>query len=934
MKKLLLILTFISPLFLLGQVISNPYFPSQNDYVTITYDAAQGNQELVGFNEVFIHCGVITNLSNDLNDWQHVMGDWGNGNPDFLMTNISNDLHEFSFQIDEYFNLSPNEVVSHLVFVFSDSSGDYVGRTFNGDDIYLPITNDGFSAGFVSPNNETLIYSLENEFEIIGAASENCDLEILYEGNVVSSVEFSSNTSLDFNAQDYGQGLHVFTLKAEIQELQILDTLKIIIQPNNLLMSEPEGLEYGINFTGSNEVTFKVDAPNKDFIYVLGDFNNWEYDINYLMNKDPETQSFWLTIDELDNQDEYRFQYSIDFEFLRIADVYAEKILDPYHDQYIPESNYPDLIEYPSENVKDIVSVFQINDPFQYEWSSNNYSPPEKENLIIYELLIRDFLESQSYTDLIDTLDYIKYIGVNAIELMPISEFDGNNSWGYNPAFYFAPDKMYGSKSILKEFIDECHHRDIAVIMDIALNHSFGSNPQVRMYFDEDIGEWGQPSPDNPWFNQQPRHDFNVGYDYNHESEKTKEFCKRVFKFWVEEYRIDGFRLDLSKGFTQNNTIGNVELWNAYDQSRINILTEYANHIWSNYPEKYFILEHFANNDEEQVLSNNGFLLWGNMHSHYTEASMGYGGDLSWGVYTNRGWGSPNLISYMESHDEERLMFNNINFGNSSSDYFVQMSNTSLARQELSFVFLIPIPGPKMIWQFGEIGYDYSINYCENGTINNNCRTAPKPVRWDYLINPNRVKLLKTVKALNFLKTEYEIFKTSDFNVNLSGNIKKINLYSPYENVCIVGNFGLQAQEVSPDFPYSGTWYNYFEGTSLEVNDINLNLQLEAGEYLIFTDFETPTPDLSADIQLSFDEGYTNNCDVKIFPNPTRDFLFIESEYDIESYEIFDLSGKKLLHLNSSLKIIDCSTLGHGLYTITITLINGEIVRKKLLINV
>ena len=94
MKKLLLILTFISPLFLLGQVISNPYFPSQNDYVTITYDAAQGNQELVGFNEVFIHCGVITNLSNDLNDWQHVMGDWGNGNPDFLMTNISNDLQD------------------------------------------------------------------------------------------------------------------------------------------------------------------------------------------------------------------------------------------------------------------------------------------------------------------------------------------------------------------------------------------------------------------------------------------------------------------------------------------------------------------------------------------------------------------------------------------------------------------------------------------------------------------------------------------------------------------------------------------------------------------------------------------------------------------------------------------------------------------------
>ena len=170
--------------------------------------------------------------------------------------------------------------------------------------------------------------------------------------------------------------------------------------------------------------------------------------------------------------------------------------------------------------------------------------------------------------------------------------------------------------------------------------------------------------------------------------------------------------------------------------------------------------------------------------------------------------------------------------------------------------------------------------------------------------------------------------------MNLSGNIKKINLYSPSENVCIVGNFSLQEQIISPDFPYSGTWYNYFEGTSLEVNDINMTLQLEAGEYLIFTDFETPTPDLSADIQLNIDEGNTNNYDVRIFPNPTRDYLFIESEYEIESYEIFDLSGKQIFSLHSSSKIIDCSTLGYGLYTITVTLRNGEIVRKKLLINV
>ena len=179
---------------------------------------------------------------------------------------------------------------------------------------------------------------------------------------------------------------------------------------------------------------------------------------------------------------------------------------------------------------------------------------------------------------------------------MPVNEFEGNNSWGYNPSFYFAPDKNYGTKAQLKAFIDECHQRGIAVIMDIALNHSFGENPQVQMYFNSSVGDWGQPSSDNPWFNEMPTHDFNVGYDYNHDSPYTKAFCKRVLKHWVDNYHIDGFRLDLSKGFTQNYTLGDINSWSLYDQSRIDILTDYANYIWNNSPDTYFILEHFAEN--------------------------------------------------------------------------------------------------------------------------------------------------------------------------------------------------------------------------------------------------------------------------------------------------------------------------------------------------
>ena len=104
--------------------------------------------------------------------------------------------------------------------------------------------------------------------------------------------------------------------------------------------------------------------------------------------------------------------------------------------------------------------------------------------------------------------------------------------------------------------------------------------------------------------------------------------------------------------------------------------------------------------------------------------------NFSWISYLNRGWTVPANVSYMESHDEERLMFKNISFGNSSGGYNVQTESTALDRQELAGAFYFTVPGPKMIWQFGELGYDISID--QNG------RTGNKPILWNYFNEPNR----------------------------------------------------------------------------------------------------------------------------------------------------------------------------------------------------
>ncbi|HCC71652.1 MAG TPA: alpha-amylase, partial [Bacteroidales bacterium] len=118
---------------------------------------------------------------------------------------------------------------------------------------------------------------------------------------------------------------------------------------------------------------------------------------------------------------------------VRIGDPYAEKVLDPWNDQYITDETYPGLIDYPEGKATGLVTVIHPGDPV-YNWSVTDFQPPAKEDLVIYELHLRDFLASHDYLTLIDTLNYLDNLGVNAVELMPVNEFDGNLSWGYNPS--------------------------------------------------------------------------------------------------------------------------------------------------------------------------------------------------------------------------------------------------------------------------------------------------------------------------------------------------------------------------------------------------------------------------------------------------------------------------------------------------------------------
>lgn len=585
----------------------------------------------------------------------------------------------------------------------------------------------------------------------------------------------------------------------------------------------PAGAKDGVAFVNSGKSAIvTLFAPGKNSVALIGDFNDWQ-PASSPMKKTPDGNTWWVQIDNLDPDIEYAYQFLVNGT-LKVADPYCEKILDPNNDGGIPPATYPNLKPYPSGKTTGIVSIMQANQP-TYTWKNTAFVRPAKNNLVIYELLVRDFTSEHSYVATLQKLDYLSSLGINAIELMPVNEFEGNSSWGYNPSFYFAPDKYYGTKVALQNFIDECHGKGIAVIIDMVLNHSFGQSPMVQLYFDG-----SKPTSNSPWFNVDPKHPYNVGFDFNHESAATKYFAKNVMKFWMQQYKIDGFRFDLSKGFTQRFSTDDAS-FAAYDESRIAIWKEYNNFIKSIDPNNFYvILEHFAESSEEQVLAGEGMMLWNNLNYNMNEATMGWltNSDFNWGFYSNHGFSkSENLVDYMESHDEERINFKNITYGNAFGSYSIKGDlNTSLKREEMGAAFLFSIPGPKMVWQFGELGYDISIDY--------NGRTGDKPIKWDYYDDPNRKALYNAYSKFIKLKENNSIFNSTSYSYNLSGGIKYIKLDGAGNTVVVVGNFDVTSQTANVNFGSSGTWYDAV-GNPVNLSSANYVSVLAPGEYHLFS---------------------------------------------------------------------------------------------------
>lgn len=701
----------------------------------------------------------------------------------------------------------------------------------------------------------------------------------------------------------------------------------------------PEGMEYGINYNADGSVTFVLYDRDKNgkaynYCYIVGDWNGWKRVSGGAMKRDDEAGCWWITLDGFDPDTEYRFQYRLGTDSgvdIRVSDPYTRIVYDQWNDKYLPG-----VREFP-DGAKALVSAFKINAD-EYQWKVKDFRIEDKNNLVIYEMLLRDFTSTKDLAGAMAQLDYVQALGVNAIELLPVQEFDGNNSWGYNPNHYFALDKAYGSLTQYKEFIDECHRRGLAVIFDVVYNHATGGHTWAKMYWDDTNS---RTATNNPWFNAIARHPFNVNQDFNHENPMVRDMVKKSLAFLLEEYHVDGFRFDLSKGFTQTNSGSDVAKWSRYDASRIAILKDYADAIRAVNAEAAVILEHLSDWDEEKVLAEYGMQLWRNCNSMYRSTMSGSNADLG-NMYSTSPFGG--FVGYMESHDEERLCYDaaagsssvdwgicgtltswgakadismtaddvffvakdvaftasdmfkirgngewndarnygastkgyklpvntsyTMTLGSSSQDMAVPAAGTydvyfcpqlgsvwlmesgkrperpqvgdedrlsvNLRRAGCNTAFFLLVPGPKMIWQFGEIGYDYSIDY--------NDRTGEKPVVTDqYLAVPERKALYDTYAGLlQFRKENPEFFKAdASFNWYVSkSQYPGKYMYGQAGGKCfaVIGNFGTEAAAITADPPVDGTFRNYFDASETYSGDTFV-IELKPGEFRLLTDF-------------------------------------------------------------------------------------------------
>lgn len=950
MKKIILFLLLFVSFFALAQTTTIPTPALAEGPVELRFNKA-GTPLASYTGAIYVHIG----LTVDGAQWQNVIGSWGNNTTQPAMTLVSGTTYKLDLGTDLYtfFGVPTTSTITQICVVFRAAAGSP-----QSTDTFVPVGSFQLTLTAPVQNSATVLASGSSLTVTATNTGGNASYALKANGVVINSNASTANYTYTHTNITSNQN---YVLEAVQGTSTITKKFSVIVNSGATAAVIPSGLKDGVNYNTADatKATLVLNAPNKDFIYVAGSFNNWQPDASYAMKKDPASGKFWLELTGLTSGTFYSYQYWVGDQtnlpvsspaMVKTADPFSTLVLSPFDDGEIANLGvYPNLPQYPEGQERE-VSVLQTgpNAFHQYNWSAatTNFVKPNKKDLIIYEVLVRDFDADRTFQNLINRIDYFKNLKINAIQLMPVMEFEGNESWGYNTVFHMALDKRYGSEAKLKEFIDLCHQNGIAVILDVALNHVYGRSPLARMWMkDTDNDGWDNgTTPENPYCNASAMHSYSVGTDLNHFNEPnnlTGNYVKQTIEHWMNDFKIDGFRWDLTKGFTQScpytgSGSAQESCTNGYQSDRVAKLKYYADLQWNIDPNFYVIFEHLGTGgsyNEEVEWANyrksgdadgisKGIMQWRKMTDAYANFLKGNSTNLS-GVAD----ASDRFIGYAESHDEERVVYKALTEAGQTQNNLTKVLKRLSAMGALHLL----VPGPKMIYHFGDLGYDDSINTCTNGTVSGDCKLSTKPQnQWtgNWLGNTDRATVYNDWAKMIDLKIHENVFENGQYGWNFSTTGKpRLDIWTSTAStpdlsyVFVLTNATNAVSDVPANFPYTGTWYNLMDGTPITVTNTAMNVSIETDGFRIY-----------GNKQALLSQTNFEKTKVVLQPNPSTGSFFINTT--TKNVTIYNLTGQLVKEFKGSFDTnysYSIDGLNSGMYLVKITDENNNQSAMKLI---
>ncbi|MEG4987200.1 alpha-amylase family glycosyl hydrolase [Microcoleus sp. BR0-C5] len=543
-------------------------------------------------------------------------------------------------------------------------------------------------------------------------------------------------------------------------------------------------------------IEFKLFAPYNKGAALIGSFSNWE---EIPMEKDEE--GYFRTRVELeDGVYQYKFRVQSKSWFVE-ADQWVD-VVDPYATD----------IDDPTQN-----ALVRIKDGDRivdtYVWKHDDKPLPADRELVIYEMHIADFSGGEDdpfargqYKHVVEKLDYLVELGINAIELMPIKEYPGDYSWGYNPRYFFAAESSYGTTEELKNLIDECHGRGIRVIMDGIYNHSEASSPLTQI--DHDYWYHHEPrDPDNNWG---PEFNYEF-YDENLGTFPARQFAGDTVRFWIQEYHLDGIRFDAAR------QIANYDFMHWVVQEAKNAAG----------PKPFYTVAEYIPDDPS--ITNLDGPMDGCWHdSFYHSIIPQLCGDnfdlerLKEVIDCKRqGYlGATNVVNYLSNHDHDRIF---AELGDRGI-----LDEAAFKRAKLGTVLLMTAVGVPLIWMGEEFG-EYKAKTIEQSKID-----------WTLLGNDLNKGLWEYYKGLIHLRKNNQALYTENIQFFHEDPDSKVFAYTRWNDegsrVVVVANMSenyLAGYSV-PHFPANGTWHEWTGNYDIESGDDNIMIDLPEYEAKVF----------------------------------------------------------------------------------------------------